>query len=126
MFLEGIWGYNITQSEDPMGTTNGMSSNLANTSITFTLIEEIVETNNSIDETENSTENVTENNTQVEENNSTTDEPNSQEENDSNEENSVQDNAEDSTPEIPFLVIGAGGLGLLLSLLILAMILRRQ
>ena len=45
MFLEGIWSYNITQSEGPMATTNGMISNLANTSVTFTLVEEILENN---------------------------------------------------------------------------------
>jgi PGF-CTERM protein len=45
MFLEGIWEYNITESEGPMATTNGMVSNLANTSVTFTLIEVIVENN---------------------------------------------------------------------------------
>ena len=50
MFLEGIWIYNITQSEGPMATTNGMISNLANTSITFTLVEEILENNSEIDD----------------------------------------------------------------------------
>ena len=50
MFLEGIWIYNITQSEGPMATTNGMISNLANTSITFTLVEEILENNTEIDD----------------------------------------------------------------------------
>jgi hypothetical protein len=50
MFLEGIWSYNITQSEGPMATTNGMISNLANTSITFTLVEEILENNTEIDD----------------------------------------------------------------------------
>ena len=49
MFLEGIWSYNITQSEGPMATTNGIISNLANTSVTFTLIEEILENNTEID-----------------------------------------------------------------------------
>ena len=50
MFLEGIWRYNITQSEEPMARTNGMISNLANTSITFTLVEEILENNTEIDD----------------------------------------------------------------------------
>ena len=50
MFLEGIWSYNITQSEGPMATTNGMISNLANTSITFTLVEEILENNTEVDD----------------------------------------------------------------------------
>ena len=50
MFLEGIWSYNITQSEGPMATTNGMISNLANTSITLTLVEEILENNTEIDD----------------------------------------------------------------------------
>ena len=49
MFLEGIWSHNITQSEGPMATTNGIISNLANTSVTFTLIEEILENNTEID-----------------------------------------------------------------------------
>ena len=50
MFLEGIWSYNITQSEGPMARTNGMISNLANTSVTFTLVEEIMENNTEIDD----------------------------------------------------------------------------
>jgi len=58
MFLEGIWGYNITESDGPMATSNGMISNLANTSITFTFIEEIVENNTVINENNTQTYNI--------------------------------------------------------------------
>ena len=55
MFLEGIWDYNISQSEGPMASTNGKISNIANTSITFTLIEIIDEENTTV-ENNNKTE----------------------------------------------------------------------
>ena len=122
MFLEGIWGYNITQSEEPMGTTNGMSSNLANTSITFTLIEEIVDTNNSTGGEQNNTQN----NTQVEENNTTDENSGSEGNIDANEENSVDDNTDNSKAKIPLMVISAGGFGLVLVLVLLLFIIRRK
>ena len=58
MFLEGIWGYNITESDGPMATSNGMISNLADTSVTFTLFEEILENNTVIDENNTQTYNI--------------------------------------------------------------------
>jgi len=62
MFLEGIWDYNISQSEGPMASTNGKISNIANTSITFTLVEIIdgenttVENNNNIEKNDQTKE----------------------------------------------------------------------
>tara|TARA_B100000683_G_scaffold228474_1_gene228427 strand:+ start:1703 stop:4582 length:2880 start_codon:yes stop_codon:yes gene_type:complete len=53
MFLEGIWDYNISQSEGPMASTNGKISNIANTSITFTLVEIIDEENTTVENNNN-------------------------------------------------------------------------
>ncbi len=57
MFLEGIWDYNISQSEGPMASTNGKISNIANTSITFTLIEIIDEENTTVENNDNTEKN---------------------------------------------------------------------
>ena len=62
MFLEGVWGYNITESDGPMATSNGMISNLANTSITFTMIEEIIENNTGVDDNNTQQYNISLNN----------------------------------------------------------------
>ena len=53
MFLEGIWDYNISQSEGPIASTNGKISNIANTSITFTLVEIIDEENTTVENNNN-------------------------------------------------------------------------
>jgi len=155
MFLEGIWSYNITQSEEPMATTNGIISNLANTSVTFTLVEEIMGNNTIVDDTNNSTvndgnnsttddsnntsndNNDTNNSTVNDGNNSSTDDSN----NTSNDNNSnqsgnddeaeeeeivVEDASEDSEIDNSIIMLSAGVVGLLTILLIITFVIRRK
>lgn len=41
MFLEGIWEYTISESDGPLASSNGMIAELANTSVSITIIPEM-------------------------------------------------------------------------------------
>jgi hypothetical protein len=129
MFLEGIWSYNITQSEGPMATTNGIISNLANTSVTFTLIEEIVENNTIVDDTNNSTVNDGNNSTTDDSNNTSNDNNSNQSGNDDEAEEEdmiVEDASKDSKIDISIMMLSAGAIGLLTILLLITFMIRRK
>ena len=128
MFLEGIWSYNITQSEGPMATTNGMTSNLANTSVTFTLIEEIMGNNTIVDDTNNSTVNDGNNSTTDDSNNTSNDNDSNQSGNDDTEgeEINVEDTSEDPEIDNSIMILSAGVVGLLTILLIITFMIRRK
>ena len=129
MFLEGIWSYNITQSEEPMAKTNGIIPNLANTSVTFTLVEEIVENNSIVDDTNNSTLNDSNNSTTEDSNNTSNDNNSNQSGNDDEaeeEEIVVEDASEDSEINNSIMVLSAGVVGLLTILLIITFMIRRK
>jgi hypothetical protein len=143
MFLEGIWSYNITQSEGPMAATNGLISNLANTSVTFTLIEEIIEDNTIVDNIDNSTQNDDNNSTTdnssntSNDNNSTTDDSsNTSDDNNSDqsgnddeaeeEEIIVEDNSENLEINNSMMMLGVGVFGLLTILIMIIFVIRRE
>jgi len=129
MFLEGIWSYNITQSEEPMATTNGIISNLANTSVTFTLVEEIMGNNTIVDDTNNSTVNDGNNSTTDDSNNTSNDNNSNQSGNDDEaeeEEIVVEDASEDSEIDNSIIMLSAGVVGLLTILLIITFVIRRK
>ena len=129
MFLEGIWNYNITQSEGPMATTNGRISNLANTSVTFTLIENVVENNTIVDDTQNNAENDSNNSTTDESNNTSNDHNSSQPGNgDGAEEGGmvVEDTSNNSEIDISSMMLSAGAIGLFILLLLITLMMRRK
>jgi len=126
MFLEGIWSYNITQSEGPMATAVGMISNLANTSVTFTLIEEIMENNTTVNETNNSTV-ATGNNSPTDDSNNTSNNNDSTQPGNDDEVEEEDSLVEDATEiDLSILMLSAGALGLLTFLLIIAFMIRRK
>ena len=130
MFLEGIWEYTISESDGPLATSNGMVAELANTSVSISILQDTVEDNTSSDDTGNNSTTTIDNNT----NNSSND--NGETNNSSDGPNNttlpnddadiIGDSGKDGAPSLETIVLAAGVIICLLGVIIVTSLVRKR
>jgi hypothetical protein len=130
MFLEGIWEYTISESDGPLASSNGMVAELANTSVSISILQATGEDNTSSDDTGNNSTTTIDNNT----NNSSNDNGETNNSSDgpnnttlpSDDADIIGDSGKDGSPSLQTIVIAAGVIICLLGVIIVTALVRKR